>query len=246
MNLPKKIAADNIRQSVVEVRYTSNTHFEILLGKVYDSLDSTYFYINTSGTIEKNNRSIFIGNPALLPNTQFIFFNDVIKIIVQPNVFIFDCLDGYISWQVYELEIKKTLSKIIKCGVVESYNRVGLRYVNQYRNKDLSECIKYNFPTTILGQKPTTYSYKFEFDYANHKAIINLHNQILTVDFAKNPPIQNIDSIIDIDIISDNFRVIFDDIDSLFEQINQAHQIEKEVFFELLNDYFLQSLNPQY
>ena len=51
-------------------------------------------------------------------------------------------------------------------------------------------------------------------------------------------------SIIDIDIIQGPLDV--QDNSMLMDIVDQAHTIEKEIFFNLLTQTFLQTLNPEY
>ena len=73
------------------------------------------------------------------------------------------------------------------------------------------------------------------------RVILNLSSKIPALN--SDSPKKTISSI-DIDVISDNFEIV--DLASLYNLIDKVHNIEKITFFNLLQEDFLKSLNPQY
>jgi len=249
MNIPKKISPDRIKDAIVEVKYSTNIPFEVVIGMFYKSLDETYYYTNRplgkqqlTGVLPVNfleKIEIQIGNRAL-------FYNDKIKIELQPNSIIFNCLNDYISWDIYKPEIEKVLSQLSNAGVIETYTRVGVRYISEYPNIDLKDCVKFSFSFGMPDIVSDTYTFHSEFKNGGLRIILNLNNKLPIVN-SKNPstqlPITQISNI-DIDVIMENLALVNNK--ELLESIETTHLKEKEVFFNLLNENFLASLNPVY
>jgi uncharacterized protein (TIGR04255 family) len=249
MKIPKKISPDRIKDAIVEVKYTSKIPFEVALGMFYNSLDETYLYTNRpigkqqipgalpSNLLEKI--EIQFGNRAL-------FYNDKIKIELQPNSIIFNCLNEYISWDIYKIEIEKVLSQLSKAVVIEAYNRVGVRYISEYPDIDLKDCVKFSFTFGMPEIVSDTYSFHSEFKLDSLRIILNLNNKLPVLSPKNSTSLLSITPVsnIDIDVIMENITV--SDYKELLECIERTQMKEKEVFFNLLNDNFLASLNPIY
>jgi len=159
---------------------------------------------------------------------------------------IFNCLKDYISWSDYRPEIEKVLSQISKAKVIEKYNRIGVRYISEYPETDLKDCVKFSFTFGTPEIESSTYTFNSEFTSGNFRTILNLKNK-LPVLKEKNADSQSIItpvSIIDIDVIMDNLSLT--DLKSLLIDIDKAHLRQKEVFFNLLKENFLKTLNPEY
>jgi len=250
MKIPKKISPDHIKQSVIAIRYASSIDFEIALGMFFNALDETYIYTNRPLNIKINERltAVNFSDSGLMFNNSSLFFNDKIKIEIQKNSIIFNCLDEYISWINYAPEIKKALGQLLNAKVIDSFNGIGVRYISHYPNVDLKNCINFNFTFGMPNVISKSYSFKSEFDLSGDVAIINLHNKMPLFDnkFENNQPVTIPVSIVDIDIIGKNVAFRKDELDNFMEKISALHQKEKEIFFTLLKDDFLLTLNPIY
>jgi len=251
MKIPKKISPDSIKDSVVEIRYSSKIPFEVAIGFFYKSLDDTYNYTNRPIGIGKQQLTNSIPSNLQQIGIQIanrhLFYNEKIKIELLPNSIIFNCLDSYISWDIYQPEIEKTLSQITKAEIIENYTRVGLRYISEYPNLDLKDCLKFSFSFNMPEMKSKTYTFHSEFNQDNLKIILNLNNNIQIIN--SKSASQNelgISSVsnVDIDVIMENIEE--KSLESLLSKIEIVHQKEKEIFFNLLTDKFLESLNPVY
>jgi uncharacterized protein (TIGR04255 family) len=249
MLLPKRIYPDKIRESVVEVQYSSNFPFEILLGRFFNALEGAYTYTNrpikppalaqSGGAYPSPELRIKIGNANL-------FYNEKITIQLSSNKIVFTCLEAYIGWELYFPEIKGALNMLFSTGNLQTFSRVGMRYISEYSNMDLKELIKFNFSFGLPGVKSDTTAFRSEFAFKDSKVILNLSNKVpVWKQNLTNKTIEIIPtSIIDVDIISDNLNL--STLEDLLKVIDENHSKEKEVFFGMLQEEFLNSLNPQY
>lgn len=248
MELPKKINPDSIKEAIIEIKYQSDLPFEVLIGIFFNSLDNSYTYINRppqppafiQGRIENPGQElrIRIGN-------QSVFYTDKISIQLFPNAFVFTCLEYYIGWEDYFSEIKKTIEQLIVSGNIIKWTRVGVRYISEYPNTSLSQCVKFDYTFGIPEVNSSSSAFRSEFIYSGKKVILNLSNMVTLIkqDPATNENKEIQASVIDVDVITDKEIESFD---QLLKGIEENHLIEKEVYFRLLKEEFLKSLNPEY
>lgn len=247
MEIPKKISPDNIKDSIIEIKYLSNTPFEILLGLIFKSIDDTYKYTNRPLSRNQNaNNTLpnFNQGITLAFNSPCLFYNDKIKVNFQPNSIVINCLDQYLGWEIYLNEIKKIIHQISKVNEIQFYTCIGLRYISQYHNKDLKDIVNFNFSIGIKDLNSNSYSFSSEFIKNECSVILNLHSKIPTSSFGNEEESIISISTIDIDVINDKKKV--SSIDELIILIDTCHASEKEIFFNILNEDFLKTLNPQY
>ncbi len=248
MNFPKKISPDRIRDSIVEVKYASSIPFQVLIGFFYNSLDDTYIYTNQPISSSQINPQISLSNEIAIFGGQNFFFTDKIKIQLQPNSLIFNCINEYIGWDEYRLEIEKTLKQFFTLKDIEKYTRIGVRYVSEYPEMDIKNCVKFDFTFGLSEVKSDTYLFRSEFIWDEHRVILNLQHKapVLKTKVDKNKAeITSVPvSIIDIDVIADKLEI--NNLEKLMEYIDKVHQNEKEIFFKILKDDFLKSLKLEY
>ncbi|MGH2646772.1 MAG: hypothetical protein ACRDE8_04360, partial [Ginsengibacter sp.] len=95
MELPKIIHPDNLKEAVVEVKYDSETPFEVLIGNFFDAFDETYNYTNRPLNQQKNFRPPINQGLTIQVGSISILYNEVISILIQPNSFVFNVIASY-------------------------------------------------------------------------------------------------------------------------------------------------------
>lgn len=249
MKTPKKITPDNLKTAIIEIRYNAEVPYEIIIGFIFDAL-SDYNYTNQINHSNKSGQ--FLGN---IPHEitfnlggQSIFYNDKIQLRLAPNALVFDCVNNYIGWEEYKAEIGKMLDQLTKVKQITQYTRVGMRYINEYPAKEIKNLTKFEFSFSIPEVKSSTFFFRTEFYWDNYQVILSLQDKtpirFVTDSNIKENVIENTISVIDVDVITDNLTIT--NYDDLIAQIENNHTKEKEVFFKLLKNSYLESLNPQY
>jgi len=248
MALPKKISPDYIKEAVVEVRYLSSVSPEVLIGIFYEAFDETWFYTNKpkQAPVLPPKTAGIVQDITLKVGVESFLFNDKINIRLLPNSLVFTCLNSYIGWEEYKQEIERALTIFNSTKKITSWFRVGVRYISEYPNKNLKDCIKFTFSFGLPQVESVTTAFRSEFNYEGSKVILNLNNKVPVVSF---DPVskQNtivLTSITDIDVFNDGLRI--DNLPDLLKMIEDCHFKEKELYFEMLEKEFLHSLNPQY
>lgn len=244
MKLPIKISPDHIKQSIVEISYESDIPYEILLGIIFQSLDKSYNYTSyplQSNEVLKNEIYLNIG-------VQNLFFTSKIKFQIYPHSILFNCVESYIGWDEYKAEIVRALEQISIIKEINKFTRVGIRYISEYPEIEITKCTKFDFTFGIPEIKSDTYSFRSEFLWEDINVVLNLQHLVpkRTVANSQNENVIVVKPIstIDINVISEGLQI--DNLDDLLKVIERNHSKEKEVFFNLLNTEYLASLTPVY
>lgn len=249
MQLPKRIYPDNIREAVIEIKYISALPFEVLVGIFFNAFDNSFTYTNRPINQPAINPGIqaHLGEEITIKlGTSNLFYNEKISIQVSPNTFVFNCLNQYIGWTDYKPEIEKALKLLMATNHIQQCTRVGLRYISQYSETDLKDSIKFNFTFGLPDIQSETSAFRSEFPYHGTKVILNLNNNVPFIkQQLSTKQVELIQtSIIDIDVIADKLQI--KSLEKLMDVIEDNHTKEKEIFFGMLNEDYLKSLNPQY
>jgi len=243
MLLPVKITPDRIRDSVVQVFFNADIPFEPLIGFCYTALGkSGWKYSNRQPPLEPQSGLII----EFAPVVQHFFIKDHVRFQLFANQSIaFNCINRYIGWKDYGGHIRNVINELAATGHFTQFTRIGIRYISEFANIDILEKIKYK--PSLLPVAGKVSSSTFRFVYTENEVAKNVQidskiplNPVLgTV----NEPV-NFISLLDVDIVQQGLSI--KEADSLWREIDRLHTIEKETFFSLLDDEFLQSLNPEY
>lgn len=248
MKIPISISPNNIKDSVIEVRYTSETPFEVLVGLFFKALDDTYYFTTRPVPKSKNVNDAAI-KLSTMPQINFtpgsyLFFNDHIKLSIHPNKLIFNCLNEYLGWEKYYAEIEQILTQLSKIEDIKSYVRASARYISEYQQTSLETCVNFNFTFGMPEVKSSTYKFHSEFKLnEDSRVILNLNSDVPALTgFSTNEmtPI----STIDIDVITEGVNVI--SVKEILDLVQKVHDTEKQIFFKILKEDFLKTLNPKY
>jgi uncharacterized protein (TIGR04255 family) len=248
LKLPRKITPDNIREAIVELRYETLLPFNVIPGIVFKIFDNTYTYtdrpISTRprqkhGAVAKN------GELTIRIDNQVLIYNEKIIMYVQPNSFRFTCKNDYIGWQDFRDEIMKAVKLIQNDEIVAHWSRIGVRYISDYPGQDLRDCTKFNFTFGFPETRSETVGLRSEFAYEDSRVILNLSNHVPLQFTNQRGSVETITaSVIDIDVIR-NIDSSYN-MGRVMETMDQVHQQQKKLFFGLLTEDFLKSLQPEY
>ncbi|HRO43454.1 MAG TPA: TIGR04255 family protein [Flavipsychrobacter sp.] len=239
MQLPKKVNDEAIRESVVEIRYESDLPQEILVGLFFQAFDDSYTYTNKPldlGQLQQLTRGLPSGINIDFGGVN-ILYNDKISLKLSPNSFVFNCVGKYIGWAAYQPEISKALMLLFNTGYIAHFSRAGIRYISEFAGKQLKDCVKLEFSFGLPEVKSKAFAFRSEFELRDRKAILNLSNNM-------NATSGQVSSIIDVDIIAEGVEI--NSVEELLKELEDIHQKEKEVYFGMLREEFLHSLQPEY
>ena len=246
MKIPRKINPDNLKDTLVEIRFSSYVPLDLLPGIVFSELAELgyqYFPLNTpniSLSSSNTERNISLG---INPERSGFFIKDDVRIQFIRDTMVFNCVqDRYVGWDKYFHIILSVSQLFVGKRVVKSFNKVAIRYISVFENVDIFKNVNLKLNVPNLG-----------FDLGDTVLRLNKHDGgakifvTLTNSAKKQDPktaAEKQASIVDINI----FHTFSSDVsdDEMMSVLDRIHSLEKETFFGLITAEFLDSLNPQY
>ncbi len=234
MKLPKTLEICPIVDALLEVRFTSKINANAVFGVIYNSLQSDFPKVESLPILQlpDNVRS---NDPNLKYKPYFKVSNENFVIQIGPDVFTISSFPEYIGWQLFSELIIKVLEKIETTNIVESIQRLGIRYINFFEsnifdNIDLNVSIKDDgilYKNTVIRTEIDQLPFLSTLQIANNVNVNGKDGSIIDIDTFKTTDLNNFFS-------------------NKKEIIDLGHSKEKELFFSLLKPDFLHSLNPKY
>ncbi|MFN8358608.1 MAG: TIGR04255 family protein [Candidatus Kapaibacterium sp.] len=236
--LPDSINPCPITEAIIEIRFETDTPSSVIAGRIYGLLLEFGFetteVLPTAYMPEEFRKQI--GDFKYLPHQKV--FGDGFIYQVGPQMFSFSAVGDYPGWEIFKLETKKIFDIILfSTNLVQKVTRLAIRYISIF-NRDVFPELDVIF--NIGGddcRKQTT--------FIRTHIVENSSNVTLTLN---NGIVNNQDNspgmLIDIDI--ERTTDLSDFNDNYIAFLDKMHQTEKETFFKLLPDEFVQTLNPKY
>jgi uncharacterized protein (TIGR04255 family) len=235
VKIPKKINRCPIAEAVVELRFESSIPAEVIMSKIFNKLGSEYpqfekLPITEIPTIIRDAQINLKFSPHYrLSNENFI-------IQFGPRSFSIVCQKEYKGWSEYFKKIEHAFNEIKNLNIIDSPSRFGLRYINFFEKENIFEKIKVGMSlanNSLLEQKNV---FRSEFNMDEFVCVVQITNNALLQNKING-------SSIDIDIIIDKDDRILRD----FVQLTlKAHDIERKIFFGILQEDFLSKLEPEF
>lgn len=241
--LPTKITPDRLSNAVVQLGYKPDVDYQFALGLFHYALKER-FQLNQ----ERTNPPIrgFEGNPGIKYTSAPVYLDKNIKVTVNDDSLVFNILDtGYPGWKKYKESLIEALKLLENSGVALTYTSIGVRYISEYEDTDLTDCTKLKFQFGFPERKSRNFQFRSEMEEGNSIIVLALGNKIgWRPSSANDDGSRVIVSQIDIDVVKQDLN--FTDIEDLMEEVENSHRLQKETFFQILTEEFLSSLNPEY
>ena len=239
IRIPKNIDSP-ILEAIFEIRYAPSCPGEALYGLLIDDVFSK-FPNNENHTLPILEIPPQIRN--IDPNLKFQPYyrasKDGFAFAIGPHSIVFSALRPYLGWTEWTDFFSPILETIKKKNIIHSVERIGLRTLDLFNGNILD---KINANLTIadkaISTSPTSFFTEFEQD--DVRVLLNIGNAANV----NGQPTK--DSLMDIDCIrwfNCEANVFFS---TYKEVLEKAHSANKQVFFGLMNQELLTSLNPEY
>ena len=239
MNLPKRIHPDPIIESACEIRYDLNIIQDATFGIIYNSLKDRYPKIEKLPILQIP-EAIRFNDPKFKYQAQYKIYNDKFNVLIGAYSCSVSKRDEYPGWNKFFNEILFVFNNIKDLKIIGKLNRFGLRYIDFFENINIFEKIKLDL--NINGEKKIKNNQFITIleELDDFKLLFQVSNS--AEQFKENVKIKG--SVLDVDIeLKKIDETFFENLDSI---LNEAHLKSKEYYFRLLNDDFLESLNPEY
>jgi uncharacterized protein (TIGR04255 family) len=238
MKLPDKINPCPIVDCVIEIRFQNDLPEDAAFGLFYPALADYYsdFQKLPAAQLPEFMRK---NDPALTYAPHYSSKVGPFVVRFGPRVISLANPGKYVGWQKYRDEFGKIFDKIKKIEALKNCNRVGVRYIDRFDTDIFPNLrLKIYEDERELKEIPSSFACTDKIDdiYINFQAANNVE---FIIDNKRIPG-----SVLDIDayVTEENSSAI--PVEKIYTIVDKCHLAQKEKFFSIITDDFLQSLNP--
>lgn len=235
--VPKKISPCPIAEAVVELRFESNFPVEVIYGISFQKL-KRHFPVQEKLPIMELPQSIRDNDPNLRFNPYFRLKNENFIFQIGPRNFSVSCPKEYKGWGAFSKQIRSVFGDLHSLGIFHKPIRVGLRYINFFEKINVFEKIKIALDLTdnsLIGFKNVIRS---EFPHEDFNCVLNIANQAAINN------VKITGSVIDLDVLYEKDTKNM--LNNFLKIVDEAHNLEKRIFFGILREDFLHQFHPEY
>ncbi len=237
VKLPKIIVPCPITESIIELRFESKFPYDAIFGIVYNKFKDEYPILEKlpilqlPEAIRKNDLNLRYKPyyKLLSPDKKFIFQ-------LGARVYSLINIEPYIGWSKFSKKILDVIERINKLSIVDTYVRIGIRYINGF---DANILEKINLSLNLNEDNLKDFNSLIRIEFPSNEFIS-------TLQVSNNAQIRKDDSIskgsiLDIDTHIENPE------GDITKIVKKGHLEEKKLFFNLLKkDFISKELNPEY
>jgi len=243
MSIPKKIDPCPIIEAVVEIRINTKIPGELMFGILYNKFQKDFPDVEKLPILQipEQIRSI---DPNLKYQPCYKLKSSKLSIQVGPKVISLANFEGYIGWQDFSEKIYNIFNIIFNSFKIDKIERAGVRYVNLFNNMNIFKTsnLHLSLSEKDISDEEINITANINSDPCKHRLII-VNKAEVVVAGSKHYK----GSLIDIDTVLKELPDEFHKNADLFKEgIEKAHIEEKKLFFSLLNENFISTLNPEY
>lgn len=244
ISIPKKLGVCPIVEAIFEVRFepsvASNAVFPILYGAFRNDFPNIEHIIPIAQmpmTVVENDQNLRFQPHYRMRHRE----HNNILVQIGPRVLTVNMLQPYEGWEVLFEYIKRYFQLLKDAGIISGVIRVGFRVVNFFNNDIFKKGL--NLRLTINGKDipylDTAVKTVFKEDiYSSTVNILNSAQLNSTIGLAP-----KIGSVVDVDTY---FTDCSQFLRTYVEYLSRIHRIEKEVFYSLFTNEFIESMEPIY
>ncbi len=235
-SIPKKISPCPILESVVEIRFETLFPSDAVFGMLYSRLSDQHKTFEKLPVLQIP-EILRSQDPNLRYQPVYKLIDDNFWVQIGSNVISIVNVKGYVGWTLFSERINAVLKHLNDSKIISKITRFGIRYISFF-NLDIFE--KINFNLTLNGNTFSTEQLVLRSLLKREEFLINLQvaNKTIVSDYTE------MGSIIDIDTFLEDEDLTICDIQSSL--LERSHLEQKKLFFGILNEEFLASLNPEY
>ncbi len=239
MVIPKKIDICPIVDSVVELRFESNIFPNAVFGLIFNSLKDEYPKVEKLPILQLPEQ-LRDADPNFKYKAHYkILSDDGYSVQIGSDVIVIGAPTPYPGWDKFSGKIYFVINEILKLNIIDRVIRLGLRLINFF-DINIFDQVNLNISINEEPLNPTNTVLRTEIYKENFHNTLQIANNTTRIIDSKNV----VGSIIDIDTFKNYSGTSFN---SIFKnEIESAHNVEKEIFFSLLKEDFLNSLKPTY
>jgi uncharacterized protein (TIGR04255 family) len=240
--IPIRISPCPIKQAVLEVRFVSEHPADAVFGMVYSAVKDMFHngkpevlpIMQVPETVRQQDPNL-----KYRPGHRFVYEN--LSLSIGASSVQFGVSKPYPGWDVWSHFFNEGLFRIRKSGIFHHVERVSLRYINLFSDPIFHNIdLKVIVTSQQLWDEPT--NVRTEIRDSGFIKVLQIGNSVqMTVDGKRiKSSVIDIDCLYDINVDGETFFRQYWDI------VQQAHEKERYLFFNLLNNTFIEKFNPEY
>lgn len=233
-HMPVSLEHDGLKDAVVSVNYVSDYNVRYISQNILAAINSN----NDNPFVEIPTKDKSVANESLSykdSNDKILMANPIYRILVSEDRVTFNFTKKYPGWNSYSNLINIVLNSI---GQVK-LKGVYLQYMSCFENTDIFNALD---GTINFNQLPNFNGSVFNFSCNCNKKDEPIAEA--TIKLTNNKQIQNSSfSIIEVAIAG---KIGDYHLEECLQLLSECHKFEKHLFFLLLSEEFINTLNPHY
>ena len=236
MSLPIRLEKSPLIDSIIEVRFNTNIVSSAVFGVIYNQIRADYSGAVVNLPIAQLPEAIRMSDPNLKFKPLYRIEGEKTIIQIGSDVINLSSKMPYIGWTEFSRIAINVLNKAFASGAIGRITRLGHRYIN-FIDHDVTSELAMSFTMSKVDE--------CQIKSLNIRTTISDGAFVNSLSFANDGQYKGIlGSLIDIDTSREYTNDYFKE--HIEEELVYAHQSEKELFFSLLKEPLLKSLNPIY
>lgn len=238
ITLPRKISPCPIHEAIMEVRYEPKAPGEAIFGLIYSKFKDIYPTIVKQPVLQIP-EAIRDKDMNLRNLPEYRLMSGDFSLLVGRRTFAISNEGEYRGWDNFYSRTRDALGKLNELSLIGNVTRIGLRYINAFEFDILEHStLKVTLAEHPLHSTNTHIVAKIPVEQFTHTMQVVNNTEIKSGERVFSG------SVIDIDTAFEPGDAIqYQDIPEL---VSTAHVEEKRLFFSLLTEQYLASLNPEY
>lgn len=233
-HMPVSLEHDGLKDAVVSVNYVSDYNVRYISQNILAAINSN----NDNQFVEIPTKDKSVANESLSykdSNDKILMANSIYRILVSEDRVTFNFTKKYPGWNSYSNLINIVLNSIGQVNLQGVY----LQYMSCFENTDIFKALD---GTIKLNQLPNFNGSVFNFSCNCNKKDEPIAEA--TIKLTNNKQIQNSSvSIIEVAIAG---KIGDYHLEECLQLLSECHKFEKHLFFLLLSEEFINTLNPHY
>jgi uncharacterized protein (TIGR04255 family) len=245
VSLPVSIKPCPIVDATAELRFEAAVPPAVAVGLAYATLIREFPKASALQTIPFSDEFRKF-NPTLVGyQAQYRFESDDFVVLLGPNIFAVGVNGPYTKWSIVSKAFKAAFELLKEANIIAEPQRFGLKYMNFFPGNVLSKLnVRVDIADAEIGSVETfvralvlSQPFKIQVQIATDARIT-----------ASKLPIDpsTIGTLVNLDCFKEPPELEKDFLKDISESLELAHTKEKELFFRLLKDELLQTLQPEY
>lgn len=243
LKLPRRLNPDPLVSSTVEIRFEPLLDRKAVIGAIYYQLREQFPKLEPM-LPEDMPESVRSSIPDFAYRPQFRASNDQFMLYLAEQSLTVGVVGTYPGWDNFSSVIQRVFAEIKALNVFSEIQRIGLRYVSFFDGNALAGLkLSLQLPGYDGSQLPSSVFMRLPATGCEHT--LQLANFIDYSQASGQPSeTERLGTVVDIDTMPQQAVVDFFERPSYW--LNLLHEAEKTLFYSLLTDDFLLTLNPEY